>query len=209
MHTWHGDFIPWFGQCLGFSLSQVFPLWGISIIWSISPLHNRYKVNTRVKGKYNHTHETNLQWLTHTKQVRRAQRQHNGVTAQNKCPNLNILKQSREFDVSALLDVQWLLGVVLHAPRGPFYSPKAARSRWSSIWKALVAFCPWAHQTVRCTTGQWTVRDSLACLAKPTVAATGPLAHQTVRCSLVTVGEVHVLPVDRVADHWLGARLAH
>jgi hypothetical protein len=24
------------------------------------------------------------------------------------------------------------LGLVLHAPRGPFYSPKAARSRWRS-----------------------------------------------------------------------------
>jgi hypothetical protein len=33
-----------------------------------------------------------------------------------------------------------MLGVVLHAPRGPFYSPKGPRSRWSSIWKALVCF---------------------------------------------------------------------
>jgi hypothetical protein len=41
-----------------------------------------------------------------------------------------------------------VLGVLLHAPRGPFSSPKATRSRWSSIWKAIVAFCPWAHQTV-------------------------------------------------------------
>jgi hypothetical protein len=31
---------------------------------------------------------------------------------------------------------------------GPFYGPKAARSRWSSIWKAIVAFCLWAHRTV-------------------------------------------------------------
>jgi hypothetical protein len=28
-----------------------------------------------------------------------------------------------------------MLGVLLHAPRGPFYSPKAARSRWRSNWK--------------------------------------------------------------------------
>jgi hypothetical protein len=40
-------------------------------------------------GKENQTHETNLQQLTHTSQERRAQRQHNGVTAQNKYPNLS------------------------------------------------------------------------------------------------------------------------
>jgi hypothetical protein len=45
-----------------------------------------------------------------------------------------------------------MLGVELHAPMGPFYSPKGLRSRWSSIWKALVAFCPWVHRTIRCTT---------------------------------------------------------
>jgi hypothetical protein len=36
-------------------------------------------------------------------------------------------------------------------PRGPFYSPKEPRSRWSSIWKALVALCPRVHRTVRST----------------------------------------------------------
>jgi hypothetical protein len=29
--------------------------------------------------------------------------------------------------------------------------PKGPRSRWSSIWQALVAFCPRVHQTIRCT----------------------------------------------------------
>jgi hypothetical protein len=46
--------------------------------------------------------------------------------------------------------------------------------------------------------------DALPYLAKPTVAATGPVAHRIVRCGLVTVGEVHVSPVDRVIDHWRG-----
>jgi hypothetical protein len=78
-----------------------------------------------------------------------------------------------------------VLGVLLHAPRGPFYSPKAARSRWSPIWKAIVAFCSWTHRTVRCTTRQWTMRNLLPFLAKLTVAATTPLAHWTVRCGLV------------------------
>jgi hypothetical protein len=44
-----------------------------------------------------------------------------------------------------------MLGVELHTARGPFYSPKGPRSRWSSIWKALVAYCLWVHRTVRCT----------------------------------------------------------
>jgi hypothetical protein len=55
---------------------------------------------------------------------------------------------------SIFLDVSCKLGVLLHAPRGPFYSPKAARSRWRSIWKAILAFCRVMHRTVRCTTGQ-------------------------------------------------------
>jgi hypothetical protein len=47
-----------------------------------------------------------------------------------------------------------MLGILLHAPRGLFYSPKAARSRWRSTWKAILAICQVVHQTatvpVRC-----------------------------------------------------------
>jgi hypothetical protein len=53
-----------------------------------------------------------------------------------------------------------MLGVLLHAPRGPFYSPKAARSRWEHSRKAILAFCRLAHRTVRCTTGHCPVRIS-------------------------------------------------
>jgi hypothetical protein len=53
-----------------------------------------------------------------------------------------------------------MLGVLLHAPRGPFYSPKAARSRWEHSRKAILAFCRLAHRTVRCTTGHCSVRIS-------------------------------------------------
>jgi hypothetical protein len=52
-----------------------------------------------------------------------------------------------------LRDDQRMLGVLLHAPRGPFYSPKAARSRWKQYGKTIISFCWVAHQTVRCTTG--------------------------------------------------------
>jgi hypothetical protein len=53
-----------------------------------------------------------------------------------------------------------MLGVLLHAPRGPFYSPKAARSRWEHSRKAILVFCRLAHRTVRCTTGHCPVRIS-------------------------------------------------
>jgi hypothetical protein len=41
-----------------------------------------------------------------------------------------------------------MLGWLLHAPRGPFYSPKAARSCWKQSWKANLAFCRVVHRTV-------------------------------------------------------------
>jgi hypothetical protein len=43
-----------------------------------------------------------------------------------------------------------MLGVLLHVPRGPFYSPKATRSRWEQSRKANLAFCRLVHRTVRC-----------------------------------------------------------
>jgi hypothetical protein len=47
-----------------------------------------------------------------------------------------------------------MLGCLLHAPSGPFYSPKAARSRWRPTRKAILALCRVVHRTatvhVRC-----------------------------------------------------------
>jgi hypothetical protein len=85
-----------------------------------------------------------------------------------------------------------MLGVLLHAPRGPFYSPKAARSHWRSTWKAILAFSRVAHRTgpVACP-----VRDLLPNWAQPTIAPSGQMAHRTlsgahrtVRCTQPTVG---------------------
>jgi hypothetical protein len=58
----------------------------------------------------------------------------------------------RENGDLVLRNDQRMLGFLLHAPRVPFYSPKAARSHWRHSWKAIFAFCRVAHQTVRCTT---------------------------------------------------------
>jgi hypothetical protein len=78
-----------------------------------------------------------------------------------------------------------MLGCLLHAPRGPFYSPKAARSRWISTWKNILAFCRMAHwtATVACP-----VRDFLPNRAQSTVVPRNRLAHRTVRCTQPTVG---------------------
>lgn len=40
-----------------------------------------------------------------------------------------------------------MLGVLVEASRGLFYSPKGPKSRCSFIWKAQIAFCLVAHQT--------------------------------------------------------------
>jgi hypothetical protein len=84
---------------------------------------------------------------------------------------------------------------LLHAPRGPFYSPKAARSRWEQSRKAILAFCRLAHQTVRCTTGHCPVWISFLIWRSRPLAALEPLvhrtlsgAHRTVRCPLLAVG---------------------
>jgi hypothetical protein len=52
---------------------------------------------------------------------------------------------------------------LLHMPRGPFYSPKASRSRWRHSWKANLAFCRVAHRTatihVRCVISFYSWRN--------------------------------------------------
>jgi hypothetical protein len=53
-----------------------------------------------------------------------------------------------------------MLGMLLHALRGPFYSPKAARSRWEQSRTIILAFCRLVHLTVRCTTGHCPVQIS-------------------------------------------------
>jgi hypothetical protein len=111
-----------------------------------------------------------------------------------------------------------MLGVLLHAPRGPFYSPKVARSRWKQSGKANLAFCRMAHRTVRCTTGQalFTVRCRLpsknSSVDRCRNGAVG--APDTVRCTpdspvpLPTVGAAtRHAPIARptigAIDRWL------
>jgi hypothetical protein len=106
-----------------------------------------------------------------------------------------------------LFNTQRMLGSLLHAPRGPFYSPKAARSRWRPTWKAKLA-PPDSHCSCP-------VRDLLPFLAHPTVGPWGQLAHRTlsrahwiVRCPLPTIGVTTchvkiVRPTVGAGDRWL------
>jgi hypothetical protein len=57
-------------------------------------------------------------------------------------------------------NAQSMLGVFLHAPRGLFYSPKAARRRWEHSRKTILAFCRLVHRTVWCTTEHCPVQIS-------------------------------------------------
>jgi hypothetical protein len=95
-----------------------------------------------------------------------------------------------------------VLGVLLHAPRGPFYSPKAARNRWSFIWKAIVAFCPWAHRTVNCVWSPSFSGEADHCCHDPLGTPDSPVAHRTVRCGLVTVGSGHASLANCATDRW-------
>jgi hypothetical protein len=94
----------------------------------------------------------------------------------------------RKNGVWVIKSAQGMLGVLLHEPRGPFYSPKAARSRWEQSEKAILAFCCLAHRTVQCTTGHCPVRISFLIWQSRPLAASEPLAHRTVRCPLLAVG---------------------
>jgi hypothetical protein len=101
------------------------------------------------------------------------------------------------------------LGLLLHAPRGPFYSPKVARSRWRPTRKAILAFCRVAHQTVGAPPDshcRWSGADLLPILAQTTIAEPWQLAHRIVRCPLPTVGAGHASPVDCTADRCAGDR---
>jgi hypothetical protein len=76
-----------------------------------------------------------------------------------------------------------MLVYLVKAHRGSIYSPKGQRSRCSFIWKALVAFCPWVHRTVRCTPD--IQQCAISFLKRPSrpLAIPPRLAHRTVRCT--------------------------
>jgi hypothetical protein len=122
----------------------------------------------------------------------------------------SIENQMRGSGVWMLRNDQRMLGCLLHAPRGPFYSPKAARSRWRHSWKANLAFCRVAHRTVRCATGQPLFMSGAWFPSIPGTADRCNFglvgAPDTVRCPQPTVGAGHASPADYAADRCDGDR---
>jgi hypothetical protein len=95
---------------------------------------------------------------------------------------------------------------MLHMPRGPFYSPKAARSRWRPICKALVAFYPWTQSGAPPDNEQCVISfliwqdDHCQPLVPRRIGQAGvtpdsPVLHVDRWLS-------HVSPADRVVDRW-------
>jgi hypothetical protein len=101
-----------------------------------------------------------------------------------------------------------MLGILLHAHRGPFYSPKAARSHWEHSRKAILAFCRLAHRTVRCTTGHCPVRISfLFWRSRPLEIQSHWRTGQSGAPSDRWL--CHASRADYAADRWPGRLLAH
>jgi hypothetical protein len=203
-------FIPWFGQVeylptprCGVPTNEgcTQPLWSdpkinlnttILFISTISlceespqfgvfhALHNWSQMNTRVRRNRNTRKNESCSNNTHIRQERAHKTAQRGYNSK-KCSNL--YHNEPNACLRSLSVVESSMGAWCSAPCtwDPFYSPKGVRSRWSSIWKALVAFCQRVHWTVCCTTRQWTVRNSLPCLVKPTIATIGLVAHRIVR----------------------------
>jgi hypothetical protein len=141
---------------------------------------------------------------------------HRELTTRTELKSLTRSIECVETECGDLELLSEMLGYFLHAPRGLFYSPKAARSRWRPTWKAKVAFCRVVHRTQSdappdspCSMSG---ADLLPKLAQTTVAPWRRLAHRTlsgVRCPLPTIGVGHASPADCAADRCAGGRLAH
>jgi hypothetical protein len=99
-----------------------------------------------------------------------------------------------------------MLGFLLHAPRGPFYSRRQLGAVGGQLGRPILPSVEWctgqsgAPPDSHCSSP---VRDLLPYLAHPTVGPRDRLAHRTVRCAQPTVGTGHVSRVDRAADRWL------
>jgi hypothetical protein len=96
--------------------------------------------HTRLKSQHNHAHKSKLELKTQRTEFT-TQMELKSLSQRIKCAKLESWRLR-------------MLGRLLHAPRGPLYSPKAARSRWMPTRNAILAFCWVAHRRVRCTTGQ-------------------------------------------------------
>jgi hypothetical protein len=117
----------------------------------------------------------------------------------------------RENGVLVLRNDQRMLGCLLHAPRGPFYSPRQLGAVAGNLGRLILPFVGWrtgqsgAPPDRHCSMSG---ADLLPNLAQPTVVTLASVgAPDTVRCTpdspvpLPTVCAGHVSPVDQATDH--------
>ena len=133
-----------------FFLYQVFPLWGISSSWSLSHLTQLIKIKFGVRRGVEMHIRAQLQ-QHHTHKQRRERTNQNDRVSSKMRSNLSLTNQKHGRRVSELYYALVMLGYLLHAPRGPFYSPKEPKSHWFFIWEAISLPCLRVHRTVRCT----------------------------------------------------------
>jgi hypothetical protein len=129
---------------------------------------------------------------------------HKEFTTRMELKSLTRSIKCAETECGSLRMLSEFFGSLLHVPRGPFYSPKAARSRWRLTRKAILAFCRVAHRTVRCTTGQPLFMSGAR---SPSYSGTDD------HCRFVAVGTpdtVRCTPDSPVppADRWRGPHVA-
>ena len=102
---------------------------GISTTWSLSPLHLRFTKKYEVRKELATHTRLKIRATTRTQVATRARNTTQRVRNSTRALDAITMKRMREIDVLVLRRVVGMLGIYLHAPRGLFYSPKAARSR--------------------------------------------------------------------------------
>jgi hypothetical protein len=135
---------------------------------------------------------------------------HREFTARTELKSLTRSIKCVETECGDLELLSECLDLLLHAPRGLFYSLKAARSLWRPTRKAVVAFCRVAHRTVRCTTGQPLFMSGTR---SPSYSGAADRCNSglvgapyIVRYPQPTVGTGHASPADCAADRCVGGR---
>jgi hypothetical protein len=112
--------------CFHFTISR---LRGISTNWSLSPLHFEVHKEAQSKGGICNAHKTQNRAPTRTQVTTRAHNTTRRVHNSNGALVAITKNQMHGIEVLVLRNALRMLDILLHAPRGPFYSPKAARSR--------------------------------------------------------------------------------
>jgi hypothetical protein len=104
----------------------------------------------KIKGEESNTHKIqNKSTITHTKPQLELTTQLEEFSTQMGLKSLSQRIECARMESLCLGMIKECLGYLLHAPRGLFYSPKAARSRWRQSGKAILAFYRVAG-TVQC-----------------------------------------------------------